>query len=184
MPEERSRVSQLSKRFWTKDTTCIRVPERSEHLLERNHVDCDDSVQCLKQQIFLDESPAPSEYDDASFLAAHFKMLGNQAFKRKRYADAVAIYEESLAQIPDVKVYGNKALAEMNDGKTAEACISAARAVELDSSSSKAWYLSAKAHHMAGNAEAAKAIEHARKLDPNDALVRNLSLEINKALGS
>jgi len=154
-----------------------------ELIQQRNVIKSDDSAKCFMSQIAL-RPPTRPIYDDAAFLSAHFKDLGNRAFKSGRYGNAIVIYCESLASRPDAKVYVNKAMAEMREGKTEEACTSAEGAIHLDSEFSKAWFQLAKARHLSNNpCGAQEAIEVAAKLAPQDKEILKLSNLIEESSG-
>lgn len=116
-----------------------------------------------------------------------YKELGNQAFKEKKFTEAIEFYSKALNITNDKStkeaLHSNKAAVYIKMGEFKEALAEANAALEINSANPKALYRSALATFKLGDAK--NAFQNLQKLvqiEPKNADANSLLFEVRKSL--
>lgn len=103
------------------------------------------------------------------YSAEYFRLKGNEAFGRKDYADAKALYEEAIALDPtSTSLHTNLATAQYSLGKFDDAIRSSDKAIACDPTWTKAYFrkaasLEALCHHREAYEVWVEALKHCER---------------------
>ena len=122
--------------------------------------------------------------DDARSMSEDLKLLGNAAFKEKHWHQAEEYYTKAIEVNPDNHVlWSNRAAAHLHMEEYGSAIADATKAIELDSSFSKAYYRRGEAQFSLSHfQDAVSNFRSAAKLCPQDPMLRKRLQESERLL--
>ncbi|XP_057430690.1 serine/threonine-protein phosphatase 5 isoform X2 [Lotus japonicus] len=116
--------------------------------------------------------------------AEELKLLANDAFKARKYAQAIELYTEAIELDSQNAVYlANRAFAHLRLEEYGSAILDATKAIEVDPKYSKGYYRRGAAHLGLGKfKEALKDFQQVKKMCPNDPDATKKLKECEKAV--
>lgn len=127
------------------------------------------SVTAFQQEVERDAARRAQERRDRENVAQNLRRLGNEAFRRGHFEEAINLYSKAIDHVRTSAVlYNNRALTYIRLGLFKKAIIDADFVLQkLDEKNLRAWLFRAKAHHALDELrDYQKSINEAKKCNP------------------